>query len=103
MPSLKGQNWIKNPHPHSSNIVIYANGTPMVTQPLDSIEWGDNQFTLAGNKLDNEVSQKFYGQIEELRIWKIIRTQEQIQDNLFTRLKGEKENLIAYYTFDEDN
>ena len=42
----------------------------------------------------------FAGTMEEVRIWKIARTQEQIQDNLFSRIKGEKQDLIANYTFD---
>ncbi|MGE5659486.1 MAG: LamG-like jellyroll fold domain-containing protein [Actinomycetota bacterium] len=42
----------------------------------------------------------FAGTMEEVRIWKVARTQEQIQDNLFSRIKGEKQDLIANYTFD---
>ena len=38
--------------------------------------------------------------MEEVRVWQVARTQEQIQDNLFSRLTGEKDDLIAYYTFD---
>ena len=46
------------------------------------------------------VSELFAGIMEEVRIWKVARTQEQIQDNLFSRIKGEKQDLIANYTFD---
>jgi hypothetical protein len=46
------------------------------------------------------VSEPFAGIMEEVRIWKVARTQEQIQDNLFSRIKGEKQDLIANYTFD---
>ena len=35
-----------------------------------------------------------------MRVWKTVRSQEQIQDNLFRRLDGEQEDLLAYYTFD---
>ncbi|WP_287521350.1 LamG-like jellyroll fold domain-containing protein [Okeania sp. SIO2C2] len=100
---LKGPEWIKNPDPNSSTIVLYHNGTPMVTNAIDSFSWGDNQFTLGACKSDGEMTKHFWGQLEELRIWKVARTIEQIQDNLFTRLKGEKQDLIAYYTFDEEN
>ena len=100
--TLKGPEWIKNPDPHSSTIVLYHNGTPMVINALDSLSWGDNQFTLGACKSNGEITEYLYGQMEELRIWKVARTIEQIQDNLFTRLKGEKQNLIAYYTFDDD-
>ncbi|MGK7880576.1 MAG: hypothetical protein AB4060_10810, partial [Crocosphaera sp.] len=36
-----------------------------------------------------------------IRIWRVQRTQEQLMDNLFSRLKGERQDLIAYYTFDD--
>ncbi|MDB9313693.1 hypothetical protein PN462_11330 [Spirulina sp. CS-785/01] len=45
----------------------------------------------------------FAGTMEEVRIWKVARTQEQIQDNLFSRIKGEKQDLIANYTFDKES
>lgn len=49
------------------------------------------------------VKECYSGTMEELRIWKVVRTQEQIEDNLFCRLKDEKENLLANYSFDLDS
>jgi hypothetical protein len=100
--SLKGAQWVKNPDTTASTFIFYHNGLPvethnLVSQPL----WGEEQFTLGGSK-NGSLQNCFAGTMEEVRIWKVARTQEQIQDNLFTRLKGEKEDLIANYTFDSN-
>ena len=42
------------------------------------------------------------GEIDEVRIWQELRSQEQILDNLFSHLKGEREKLLAYYEFESD-
>lgn len=39
--------------------------------------------------------------IDELRLWSTIRTQEQIQRNMYQKLVGNETGLAAYYTFDE--
>ncbi|BAZ24842.1 hypothetical protein NIES4073_57420 [Kalymmatonema gypsitolerans NIES-4073] len=100
---IKGAQWVKNPDPNGSRLVIYANGIPMATEATDAIPWQTKQFTLGALKKDSSFTNYFSGTLEEVRIWKVARTQEQIQDNLFTRLKGEKENLIANYTFDGED
>ena len=95
--------WVKNPDVNGSQLSLYLNGQPVKTTTTSPLAWGDQQFTLAGYKSSSQLREPFSGILEEIRIWKICRTQEQIQDNLFTRLKGEKQDLIAYYTFDLDD
>jgi len=43
----------------------------------------------------------YKGQIEELRIWSVIRSQEEINDNMCQTLNGNESGLVAYYQFDE--
>ncbi|MCP4696631.1 MAG: LamG domain-containing protein [Gammaproteobacteria bacterium] len=44
----------------------------------------------------------FKGEIDEVRIWSITRTQEQIRANMYRPLPEEdKEGLVGYWTFDE--
>jgi len=100
---IKGAKWIKNPDPNGSSLVIYVNGISMATESTDAISWQTKQFALGALKSGSNFTKYFSGTLEEVRIWKVARTQEQIQDNLFTRLKGEKENLIANYTFDGED
>jgi len=94
--------WVKNPDPQGSSLTLYQNGIPV---PIETFtpqnNWGEKQFTLGGIYQNTELLlEPFAGTMEEVRIWKIARTQEQIQDNLFSRIKGEKQDLIANYTFD---
>ncbi|TAF50112.1 MAG: hypothetical protein EAZ61_13285, partial [Oscillatoriales cyanobacterium] len=97
--------WVKSPDPQGSSLTIYQNGIPV---PLETIQpkenWGKKQFTLGGIVHDTSgCVEPFAGTLEETRVWKVARTQEQIQDNLFGRIKGEKQDLIAYYTFDQED
>ncbi len=97
---IKGAKWVKNPDPKGSTLLFYRNGSAVeIEEMTQELQWGEEQFTLGAHKNGN-LQECFAGTMEEVRIWKVARTQEQIQDNLFTRLKGEKQDLIANYTFD---
>ncbi|NET04933.1 MAG: hypothetical protein F6K16_09415 [Symploca sp. SIO2B6] len=102
---IKGATWCKNPDVEASELILYSNGIPLATESVpftDSlVNWGDEQFTLGSHKNGSSYQEHFRGTLEEVRIWKVVRTQEQILDNIFTRLKGEKQDLLANYTFDE--
>ncbi|MFB2980147.1 LamG-like jellyroll fold domain-containing protein [Microseira sp. BLCC-F43] len=102
---IKGATWVKDPDPQGSPFSLLLNGLPLATDVLTSgtPNWGDAQFSMAGYKLNATSSERFQGILEEVRIWRTLRTDEQIADNLFTRLKGEKQDLLAYYTFDDDS
>ncbi|NEO89329.1 MAG: LamG domain-containing protein [Moorea sp. SIO3G5] len=105
---IKGATWCKNPDVEASEFLLYSNGVVLGTESLPFDEPMvlpmSSQFTLGARKAGGGPSnydQCFNGIIEEVRVWKVVRTQEQILDNVFTRLKGEKQDLIANYTFDE--
>jgi len=44
---------------------------------------------------------KFYGRMDELRVWNFIKTQTQIQDQMNCALVGDDPELLAYYNFDQ--
>ncbi|AOX00100.1 hypothetical protein BJP34_12170 [Moorena producens PAL-8-15-08-1] len=105
---IKGATWCKNPDVEASEFLLYSNGVVLGTESLPFDEPMvlpmSSQFTLGARKAGGGPSnydQCFNGIMEEVRVWKVVRTQEQILDNVFTRLKGEKQDLIANYTFDE--
>ncbi|NES07150.1 MAG: LamG domain-containing protein [Okeania sp. SIO2F4] len=105
---IKGATWCKNPDMEASEFLFYSNGVIIGTESLDvndsMVYPMSSQFTLGAHKAGGGPSnydQCFNGIMEEVRIWKVVRTQEQILDNVFTRLKGEKQDQIANYTFDE--
>jgi hypothetical protein len=88
-----GATWVPDPSPTATRLDLYINGIPAQIAPLNAVTLPQNQFTLGRD---------FRGAIDEVRIWKQFRTQEQILDNLFGQLKGERENLLAYYEFESD-
>ena len=106
-------NFIKDQAPGSSTMTIYLNGRQVPTNAFNSLSEGqqhifglkiaeERQFTLGamstGGPTEGGYEKWHVGRLTEVRLWKTVRTQEQIQDNLFRRLLGEKADLIAYYT-----
>jgi hypothetical protein len=99
---INNAKWLKNPDPLGATFTLYRNGSLMERVMVAAANYpkGDNQFTVGARK-NGGALEAFRGVLEEIRVWRVARTQEQIQDNLFRRLLGEKEDLIAYYTFDK--
>jgi hypothetical protein len=97
--------WVKDPNPEGPKLILYRNGAPVTTElaSAGTLSVREPQFTLAACRHNTGLQEYLQGELEELRIWKTARTQEQIQDNLFRRLLGEQDDLIAYYTFDLDS
>ncbi|RPK69229.1 hypothetical protein EES43_00230 [Streptomyces sp. ADI96-02] len=100
---LRGARWTTDPDPKASSFTLYRNGLPIpadipATNPLT--EWGDDQLTLAALKKAGAYSDFYAGALEEVRLWRSARTPEQVLDSLFTRLKGDKQDLLGYWPFD---
>ncbi|MFI5617836.1 LamG-like jellyroll fold domain-containing protein [Streptomyces sp. NPDC051567] len=100
---LHGAKWAADPNPAASSFTIHRNGrsipcdTP-TTNPLAN--WGDELLTLGAYRNSLQFAEFFDGTLDEVRYWRTARTPEQILDNLFTRVKGDKQDLIGYWTFD---
>jgi len=41
------------------------------------------------------------GYIDEVRIWKVARTEAQIRETMLTRLRGDEPGLVGYWTFED--
>ena len=80
---------------------FYVDGTPEPHDtPTTDVAQGVNQLSIGGYKTASGTAEHFKGTLEEIRIWNVPRTNEQITDNAYGRLKGEWEQLLANYTFD---
>ncbi len=69
----------------------------------DTASWGDPQLTLGARLEGAKPTELLTGTLEEVRIWRTVRTREQISDNLFTRLRENKRDLLGYWPFDRDS
>ncbi|MGW1060671.1 LamG-like jellyroll fold domain-containing protein [Micromonospora rubida] len=104
---LHGVSWVKTPDPGDNRFRLYCNGEPTPADPVPATDavvttgYGPEQFTVGGRTAaDGTLQDAFAGTLDEIRVWQTARTGEQILDNVFTRLRGETEDLVCYYPFD---
>ncbi|MDJ0504089.1 MAG: hypothetical protein PX635_02435, partial [Nostocales cyanobacterium LE14-WE12] len=84
-------------------VKLYANGQ-LVHSYDASVTIGDywtnlNEFRIGGRQANNP--QYFKGEIDEVRVWNVARTQAEIQANLSQRLTGKEQGLVGYWNFEE--
>ncbi|MGW4805241.1 LamG-like jellyroll fold domain-containing protein [Kitasatospora sp. NPDC004272] len=103
---LRGAGRVRTPDPWGNRITVYHNGVPsapVVASPLTLTNFGARQVTAgAMQRYDGKWSNLLNGGLDELRVWRTCRTQEQILDNMFTRLRNVNEDVLAYYPIDLD-
>jgi hypothetical protein len=61
-----------------------------LTEVGDYINIGANRFP----------GRKFKGAIDEVRLWNVVRTQEELKEYMYKLLDGTEPGLFAYYRFD---
>ena len=73
---------------------------------------GENDYTGSFSAIQNNdlnylgksqwsMNHDFKGQLDEVRVWQIARTQKQIQDSMFKRLIGNENGLVSLLSFEE--
>ncbi|OQX25389.1 MAG: hypothetical protein BWK80_15880, partial [Desulfobacteraceae bacterium IS3] len=80
-----------------ANMIIYING---VADKSTNI--GSHTILTSASPLNLGESSSYYfnGQMDEVRIWNVARSQGDIQSNMLTTLAGNESGLVAYYSFD---
>jgi hypothetical protein len=78
---------------------IYLNGELLSTQA------SSQKFTpyAAALQVPRSGAQPFLGEMDEFRIWNVVRTPEQIRANYKRSLNGTESGLLAYWNFNENN
>ena len=56
----------------------------------------------ATHRIDQEAQSSFVGQIDEVRVWNVARTEQQIRSDMNTQLNGDEPGLVGYWKFDEE-
>ncbi|AUG82115.1 hypothetical protein CFP65_7541 [Kitasatospora sp. MMS16-BH015] len=102
---LHGPKWTKNPDPKGSRFRLYVDGRLTEATPLTTaLAYGSTaQFALGGRTEGSTTTDRYLGVLEEVRLWRTARSEEQILDNLFGRLTGDTADLLGYYPFDDES
>jgi len=82
-----------------TNRVIYLDGTEIRRDTPSSPNVAKNDNIRIGS---SNLQEYFDGLIDEVRVWKVARSQNEIQSNMNRELKGgEETDLVAYYNFNQ--
>ncbi len=85
-------------------VTTYVNGT-LVETYYGSGAIGDSYTGLndlrIGGRSNSPSGQYFTGDIDEVRVWNVVRTQAQIQTNIAQSLVGNESGLVGYWRFNE--
>ncbi|MBH31265.1 MAG: laminin G [Candidatus Marinimicrobia bacterium] len=76
-----------------TNYKLFINGEEV----LSSIR---NKDLTPANTSIKTIGVHFFGDMDEVRMWDVARTESEIKDNMNVRLTGSESNLVAYYPMD---
>ena len=81
-------------------IQVYVNGTMEAGMTLANMRslTAQSTLTLGGNTID---SRFYFGLMDEVRIWNIVRAAGDISATMHQQLNGNETGLVAYWRFDE--
>jgi len=81
---------------------LYLNGSLVATNAYTTRLFTDGLLRQAflGRSVGGELS-TFRGEMDEVRLWKTARSQEQIRENLGRKLSGNEEGLVGLWNFDD--
>jgi hypothetical protein len=77
-----------------SKLYFYINGELQGTTSVTQSKNTSGNFVIGGGY-------SFDGMLDEFRVWNIVRSQSEIQENMEKTLAGDEDGLVAYYPFDE--
>lgn len=86
-----------------THVSLYIDGVEIATRRHNGGELAHSPFDLYigyGEPSSNE-NEHFRGKIDEVRIWKVARTEDQIRKHMHRRLTGKEPGLVGYWNFDE--
>jgi hypothetical protein len=86
----------------TGEVQVFVNGNMEGSQAYTQVSplSASTTLTIGGNTID---SHYFSGAMDEVRIWNVVRTQAEIQSNMYKKLLGNEPGLIGYYKFDDSS
>ncbi|MDA3867034.1 MAG: T9SS type A sorting domain-containing protein [Salinivirgaceae bacterium] len=79
---------------------LFVNGNEVSLQQQTPYNFADNT-SIKTIGVGTNGAAPFQGKIDEVRVWNVARTAEEIKQNFRTNLIGDEAGLAAYYKFDE--
>jgi lysophospholipase L1-like esterase len=84
---------------NGSQFVLYLDGNLVAATARSGSIGTNNEDLLIGN--NPVLNRPFKGDIDEVRVWRVARTQQQIIDDMDRELSGTEAGLVAYYRLNE--
>ena len=85
----------------STGIRVYLNAQLVYQGPGSGTIQSGSMPLRVGARVDTLYPEYYKGQIDEVRIWNVVRSQSDISQNMAVELTGTETGLVAYYKFDE--
>jgi hypothetical protein len=80
--------------------ILYVDGIPRaLSGAADVIQANNNPLTIGADYLGS--ARYFNGKIDEVRIWNVARSEQELQENMHLTLKGNETGLVSYWQFNE--
>ena len=79
--------------------ILYAYKNGVLVDQVNSNPTADGGFIRIGGGTEN--GNAFNGHIDEVRVWSIARSAEDIFDQMYLQLNGEEQGLVGYWNFNE--
>ena len=85
-------------------IKLFIDGTEVAIRDFERGSFYKSQYPLriGASHEKGMDSPTFEGQIDEVRIWNVARTEAEIREGMNTKLKGDEPGLVGYWRFDEE-
>ncbi|MDP8237771.1 MAG: LamG-like jellyroll fold domain-containing protein [Candidatus Hatepunaea meridiana] len=99
---LRSDEWMHVAGTYDGRFVrLYVNGELMSSHAKQgNIETSDDPFYLGTRPLNN-FTISYTGDLDEMRLWNVAHTEEEIQETMNIMLAGDEEGLVGYWRLDE--
>jgi predicted transcriptional regulator len=83
-------------------ITVYVNGVKVRGEPFSGpMNIDKSDLFIGKGDPDFSSGEYFHGELDDIRIWNVSRSQKEIQAAMNTPLTGKEEGLVAYWNFDD--